>query len=64
MTGTGGHNSPSPLVETNWLSERLDIPDVQILDCSVIMNVTDDGDHHYSSGKTGNADPALPMEAG
>ena len=51
MAETGGHEAPSPLVETNWLSERLDNPDVRTLDCSVIMNVTDDGDHKYSSGK-------------
>ena len=43
MTETGGHEAPSPLVETNWLAERLDNPDLRILDCSVIMNVTDDG---------------------
>ena len=28
MAETGGHNAPSPLVETSWLSERLDNPDV------------------------------------
>lgn len=51
MTESGEHEAPSPLVETNWLSERLDNPDLRILDCSVIMHVTDDGNRKYSSGK-------------
>ncbi len=49
MAETGGHEAPSPLVETNWLAERLDNPDLRVLDCSVIMHVTDDGDHKYFS---------------
>ena len=51
MTEGGEHETPSPLVETSWLSERLDKLDLRTLDCSVIMNFTDDGDHKYSSGR-------------
>ncbi len=47
MTETGGHDAPSPLIESNWLAERLHNPDFRILDCAVIMQVTDD----CSSGK-------------
>ncbi len=51
MTETGEREAPPPLVETNWLAKRLDKPDLRILDCSVIMNITDEGDRKYSSGK-------------
>ena len=51
MTEGGEHETPSPLVETNWLAERLDKPNLRILDCSVIMNVTENGDRKYSSGR-------------
>ncbi len=40
MAETGRHEAPSPLVETSWLSERLDNPDVRTLDCSAVFEST------------------------
>ena len=42
---------PRPLVETSWLAERLDDPALRILDCSVMMEISDQGDRKYGSGR-------------
>ena len=42
---------PSPLVETAWLVEHLQDPDLRILDCSVVMNFRDDGSYFFTSGR-------------
>ncbi len=39
------------LVETEWLAAHLQDSDLRILDCSVMMEITDKGDRKYSSGK-------------
>ena len=43
---------PSPLVETDWLAEQLDNPNLRILDCSVMHQDSDDGNRRkYFSGR-------------
>ena len=41
-----------PLVETDWLAEQLDNPNLRILDCSAIHQDSDDGNRReYFSGR-------------
>jgi len=42
---------PSPLIETAWLAGHLGEPDLRILDCSVVMKATDDGDYAFVGGR-------------
>ena len=51
MTKLTGQEMPWPLVETSWLADHLEDPDLRILDCSVMMEITDRGDRKYSSGR-------------
>ncbi|MGA9253755.1 MAG: sulfurtransferase [Roseobacter sp.] len=48
---TFGHQKTRPLAETNWLVDRLHTPDLRIVDCSVMLQVNDDGSRKYHSGK-------------
>jgi thiosulfate/3-mercaptopyruvate sulfurtransferase len=47
MTGT---ELPVPLVSTEWLAASLDLPDVRVIDCSVVMRPTDDGGYTFVGG--------------
>lgn len=49
-----------PLVETDWLAEHLEDPALRILDCSVIMEITDQGDRNYSGGKAAFDEAHIP----
>lgn len=41
-----------PLVETDWLAEQLDNPNLRILDCNVMYRDSDDGNRreYFSPG--------------
>ena len=45
------HGMPTPLVESAWLQEHLEDPDLRILDCSVIRNDHGDGTYSFRSGR-------------
>ena len=51
MTKLTGQEMPRPLVETSWLAEHLQDPDLRIIDCSLMIEITDRGDRNYSSGR-------------
>jgi thiosulfate/3-mercaptopyruvate sulfurtransferase len=42
---------PSPLVETDWLAENLESGDLHVIDCSVVMKLTDDGGYAFIGGR-------------
>lgn len=42
---------PSPLVTTDWLADRLERPELRILDCSVVMRTADDGSYSFVAGR-------------
>lgn len=42
---------PRPLVDTHWLAEHLEDPNLRILDCSVMMEISDQGARKYSNGR-------------
>jgi thiosulfate/3-mercaptopyruvate sulfurtransferase len=46
-----GSTLPSPLVETAWLDGHLSEPDLRILDCSVVMKATGDGNYVFVGGR-------------
>ena len=43
---------PTPLVNSAWLDEHLQDPDLRILDCSVIKNDHEDGTYSFRNGRT------------
>ena len=40
-----------PLVTTDWLHANLNLPDLRIIDCSVVMRPTDDGGYTFVGGE-------------
>lgn len=67
---------PWPLVTTEWLGENLDAPDLRVIDCSVVMRVTDSSDAialtalgfanvavYDGSLSEWTSDPDLPLES-
>ena len=42
---------PTPLVESSWLDDHLQDPDLRILDCSVVRQDHDDGSYSFVSGR-------------
>ena len=53
----------SPLVSTIWLEGRLDHPNLRIVDCSVVMNVDEDGQRNYLSGRNAWTESHIPGSA-
>lgn len=51
MNKTTSTELPVPLVETEWLADHLDEPDLRILDCSVVRQDHDDGSYSFASGQ-------------
>lgn len=48
------------LVETDWLAEHLDDPDIRVLDCTVEMRKQPDGLWRASSGRTAYEEAHIP----
>lgn len=51
---------PDLLVSTEWLAERLDHPDLVVLDCTVWLRITDSGAYQAVSGRTDHETAHLP----
>ena len=51
MTKATSAQLPVPLVESGWLAEHLDEPDIRILDCSVVRQDHADGSYSFVSGR-------------
>jgi thiosulfate/3-mercaptopyruvate sulfurtransferase len=54
---------PGQLVETGWLEEHLDDPDVRVLECTTILRRGDDGRLHASSARETWAESHIPGSA-
>ena len=50
----------SPLVGTDWLAERLDDPQLRILDCAVVMRTTANGTYTFVGGSEEYAQGHVP----
>ncbi|ERH02534.1 MAG: rhodanese-related sulfurtransferase [Halonotius sp. J07HN6] len=51
------------LVAPKWLEDRLDAPDVKILDCTVYLDTDENGESRIESGYDGWADAHIPGSA-
>lgn len=51
MIDTTLSEMPKPLVESGWLGDHLNDPEIRILDCSVIRQDHDDGSYSFASGR-------------
>lgn len=50
----------SPLVSTAWLAERLDTPDLRILDCGVVMQTAADGSYGFVGAREAYDEAHVP----
>lgn len=51
------------LVSPEWLEDRLDDPDIKVLDCTVYLRTDENGESQIKSGEDGWADAHIPGSA-
>ena len=51
MMTASGYANPDCLVETDWLADHLDDPDLRVLDCTVFLHPQPGGDMRAESGR-------------